>query len=71
MAILDIFSRSAPLRSPSRSLRSPMQYLEIWRTRRALAALDADALRDIGVSAKAAATEAAKPIWDVPQTWRN
>ncbi|MEO9516278.1 MAG: DUF1127 domain-containing protein [Paracoccaceae bacterium] len=48
-----------------------MQYLEIWRTRRALAALDTDALCDIGVSAKAAAQEAAKPIWDVPQTWRN
>ncbi len=69
MAILDIFSRSAPLHSQSRTVRSPLTYIAVWRSRRALAALDARALDDIGVSAQAAAKEAAKPIWDAPQTW--
>ena len=45
--------------------------LSVWRSRRALAQLDAHALADIGVSAKSAHTEAGKPIWDVPATWRK
>lgn len=44
--------------------------LDVWRSRRALALLDARALEDIGVSPDHAAAEAAKPIWDVPATWR-
>lgn len=41
----------------------------LWRQRRALAALDADALSDIGVTRRAAQKEAARPIWDVPSHW--
>ena len=44
--------------------------LSVWRSRRALAHLDAHALADIGVSAKSAHQEATKPIWDVPANWR-
>jgi uncharacterized protein YjiS (DUF1127 family) len=43
---------------------------DTWQQRQALKSLDAAALEDIGVSARAAQSEASKPIWDVPQTWR-
>ncbi|MEO0937988.1 MAG: DUF1127 domain-containing protein [Pseudomonadota bacterium] len=45
--------------------------LALWRSRRALARLDARALKDIGLSAQDAAHEAAKPIWDVPHYWQR
>lgn len=44
--------------------------IDVWRSRRALAHLDAHALDDIGVSRDRAAAEAAKPMWDVPANWR-
>ena len=43
--------------------------LGVWRSRQALGALDADRLRDLGLSAEEARAEAARPIWDVPATW--
>ena len=43
--------------------------LQTWKERRALARLDADALRDIGLSAEDAARESDRPIWDVPSNW--
>jgi uncharacterized protein YjiS (DUF1127 family) len=46
-----------------------MQRLNVWRTRRALAQLDADALKDIGLSREDARREADKLFWDVPVTW--
>lgn len=45
--------------------------LAVWRTRRALANLDADALNDIGVTRHDAQREAEMGIWDVPATWRR
>ncbi len=39
------------------------------RQRAQLARLDATMLADIGVTAHQAATEAARPAWDVPSTW--
>ncbi len=39
------------------------------RSRRALGQLDAQALRDIGLSPAAAQAEAQRPIWDVPANW--
>ncbi len=42
----------------------------LWRSRRALAALDRAALEDIGLSAGDAQREARRPIWDVPTHWR-
>ena len=37
--------------------------------RRALAALDADQLDDLGLTRAEAAAEAARPIWDAPYHW--
>lgn len=51
-------------------LLSIVAAIDVWRSRRALAHLDARALEDIGVSRDRAAAEAAKPIWDVPANWR-
>ena len=39
--------------------------------RRALAGLDAAALKDIGISFAEAQTEAARPAWDAPNHWHN
>ena len=47
-----------------------VDFAALYRQRRALARLDADALADIGVSADAAKAEAARPVWDVPTGWR-
>lgn len=63
--------RSAPLsmlRSRSTGLTT---LLDLWRSRRALAELDATRLDDIGLSADAAQREAARPLWDVPVAWRR
>ena len=40
-----------------------------WHQRRALARLDAAALRDIGITAAQRDLEAKRPIWDVPAHW--
>lgn len=43
----------------------------LLRQRRALSALDTHLLEDIGVSSEAARREASRPVWDVPETWRD
>lgn len=43
--------------------------LSVWRTRRALARLDAHLLEDIGISPAQARHEADLTVWDVPETW--
>ena len=43
--------------------------LELWRTRRALARLDAHLLKDIGITPKQARHEAELTVWDVPSNW--
>ena len=43
--------------------------LVVHRTRRALATLDHDRLRDIGLTRAQADAEAARPLWDVPSYW--
>lgn len=71
MALIDFTDRNTRIAArPSAGRLSLRHVLEIWRSRRALARLDADALEDIGVSAASARSEAGKPIWDVPETWR-
>ena len=45
--------------------------MSLWRQRRALERLDDRALADIGVSRADAMAEAARPVWDVPATWRD
>ncbi|MBS8228253.1 DUF1127 domain-containing protein [Vannielia litorea] len=47
-----------------------MGLLALRRQRRALAALDAALLKDIGVSPEDARDEAARKLWDVPPGWR-
>lgn len=41
------------------------------RQRRALAALDAYRLADLGLSEEQAQAEAARPLWDAPSHWRR
>lgn len=45
--------------------------MRLARQRHALGTLDADQLADIGLTAKEAETEAARPFWDVPCHWRG
>lgn len=45
--------------------------LAVWRSRRALARLDARGLEDIGVSAQEADREARLAAWDVPVNWKD
>ncbi len=71
MALIDFNTRVRPAASPARSRFSLATLFDVWRSRRALAQLDASRLDDIGLSAKRAAKEAAKPVWDVPATWRR
>ena len=54
---------SAPL------LGSILSLAALWRSRRALAALDPARLDDLGISASDAAREAARAPWDVPSHW--
>jgi len=71
MAMFDLTARNTRIDArPSAGRLSLRHVLDVWRSRRALARLDARALADIGVSAKSAHSEASKPIWDVPGTWR-
>lgn len=48
-----------------------LSLLALRRQRRALAALDAARLRDIGITADEARAEAARRLWDVPPGWRS
>ncbi|TMM51854.1 DUF1127 domain-containing protein [Sulfitobacter sabulilitoris] len=69
MALLDLFARPTRLVHPAVPALSLSQRLALWRSRRALARLDATALDDIGVTAAQAKAEASRPFWDAPQTW--
>jgi uncharacterized protein YjiS (DUF1127 family) len=60
-------ARPSPRAGFSRTLRAAvalaLRWLDRARSRRALLALDARALRDIGVTPAAARREAARPFW--------
>lgn len=43
----------------------------VWRQRRALERLDANALSDIGVTETEARAEARRPFWDAPNGWQR
>lgn len=70
MAMADCTTQNARFNRPELQGFSLVRMIDVWRSRRALAKLDGHRLDDIGISAKRAAREEAKPIWDVPATWR-
>lgn len=45
---------------------SVLDALALYRQRRALARLDADALDDLGITREAAEAESRRPFWDFP-----
>nr|WP_246030375.1 DUF1127 domain-containing protein [Litoreibacter halocynthiae] len=47
-----------------------MGYVDLYRQRRALAALDDSRLADIGLSRREADAEARRPVWDAPAYWK-
>lgn len=71
MALTDFTTRYDTLKPAARRLPGLGKLFSVWKSRRALSRLDAHALDDIGVDANRAARESAKPIWDVPATWRD
>ena len=56
--------------SSPRSAASLRHLYSVWRSRRALAALDEAALKDVGLTRDEAQREATRPFWDAPNTWR-
>jgi uncharacterized protein YjiS (DUF1127 family) len=55
-----------------RGLFALLPYLaRLRRERRALLVLDDHLLRDVGISRAQALTEATRPLWDAPHTWRR
>ncbi|GFE65621.1 DUF1127 domain-containing protein [Litoreibacter roseus] len=48
---------------------SPLSYWDLYRQRRALLQLDETQLKDIGITAAEAETEANRPVWDAPSYW--
>lgn len=71
MALIENACYANCAQAEARSSISLRHIYSVWQSRRALAALDAAALRDIGVSYKEAQTEANRSVWDVPQNWRR
>ncbi len=65
-----IFAGAVSARRPG-LLKSMTNMVQLFKERRALAALDADALADIGISRQQALTEASRPTWDAPDYWHN
>ena len=68
MATLTITARPASRPVPG-LVRRVAAAAALYHQRRALARLDARALRDIGVTTGAARAEAARPVWDMPANW--
>ncbi|MBV7408971.1 MULTISPECIES: DUF1127 domain-containing protein [Roseobacteraceae] len=71
MALTDVNARTVTGKPHDRRSFSLHTLFNVWKSRRALARLDARGLEDIGLNANMAARESAKPIWDVPATWRD
>jgi uncharacterized protein YjiS (DUF1127 family) len=53
-----------------RLFRHALVALDVRRQRDHLASLDTALLDDAGITRDAATAEAARPIWDVPPSWR-
>jgi uncharacterized protein YjiS (DUF1127 family) len=70
MAMIECNTPHARLKRCASNGSPIVRMIDVWRSRRALAQLDTHRLEDVGLNAKRAAKEEAKPIWDVPKTWR-
>lgn len=70
MTTCNIPARTFTKQRPS-VFRMITQIVATQSQRRALRKLDVDALRDIGLTYVDAKTEAGRPFWDVPTTWRR
>lgn len=57
---------SRPMRRRTGGL---LGYLDLYRQRRALAALDDTQLLDLGLTREEALSEANRAIWDAPHHW--
>ncbi|QFS82300.1 hypothetical protein FIU97_05835 [Roseivivax sp. THAF40] len=69
MSLMDL---AFPLPRHRQSLRARFaRMVRLHSQRRALGALDAHLLQDIGVSAEDARIEAARPAWDAPDHWQG
>lgn len=62
---------SSPVATPQSLLARLGLMLRVAHSRRTLRGLPEDRLDDLGISADEARVEAARPIWDVPCTWRS
>lgn len=72
MAQTNAYTSSRTRLAPkSRGVFSLTRLLDLWRSRQALAKLDAAGLEDIGITARDAQKEATKPLWDVPANWQR
>lgn len=69
MTVFDTNSVHAAAMQHAQRRPTIMQRLAVWRSRRSLAQLDTDALKDIGLPRGAAQREASKMFWDVPASW--
>ena len=52
-------------------LKTVKNMVALRKQRRDLAALDAEALADIGLTRQDALTEASRPAWDAPNHWHK
>ncbi len=68
ISLIPTLRRTASLSRPALA-QQVFAALNARRSRRQLAALAPHLLEDIGISERAAASEAAKPVWDVPGHW--
>ena len=64
------FTCSAALSRPAHRKTGLMGYINLYRQRRALAALDDTRLADLGLSRRDAEVEASRPVWDAPAHWK-
>jgi uncharacterized protein YjiS (DUF1127 family) len=58
---------SGPAFRPLRVSLPLGKWISVSNERRSLAGLNEQQLRDIGIDAATAATEASRPFWDLPQ----
>ncbi|MEM1129773.1 MAG: DUF1127 domain-containing protein [Pseudomonadota bacterium] len=66
-----IITKTGTRRRGGSFLRFLVQMRALHRQRRDLARIDARLLDDMGLTQEDAETEAKRPVWDVPESWRR